>query len=115
MNEVSGRIVSALRAAGDTGLHIDELATSLGISLQKLSKTIKKLTSEGIVVQKQELKEERYIIRQMNDESEHGGVGDLDGCPCFHCLRIGRCGVRQPDSPVSCRELEEWMISSHPN
>jgi biotin operon repressor len=115
MNEVSGRVLGALRAAGDTGLHIDELATTLGIPSQKLAKAIEKLTSEGIVVQKQELKEEKYIVRLMSDESEHGGVGDLDGCPCFHCLRIGRCGVRQPDSPVSCRELEEWMISSNPN
>jgi hypothetical protein len=115
MNEVSGRVVSALRAAGDTGLHIDELATSLGIPTKKLTKTIEKLTLEGIVVQKQEVKDERYVIRQIPDDSEHGGVGDLDGCPCFHCLRIGRCGVRQPDSPVSCTELEEWMISSNPN
>ena len=115
MNEVSGRVLSALRAAGDTGLHIDELATTLGISSQKLAKTIEKLTLEGIVMQKQELKEERYIIRQASDDSEHMGVGDLDGCPCFHCLKIGRCGIRQLDSPISCRELEEWMISSRPN
>jgi biotin operon repressor len=115
MNEVSGRVVSALTAAGATGLHIKELATSLGISAKKLAKTIEKLTSEGIVVQKQEVKEERYIIKQVSDDSEHGGVGDLNGCPCFHCLRIGRCGVRQPDSPVSCKSLEEWMISTNPN
>jgi biotin operon repressor len=115
MNEVSGRVLSALRVAGETGLHIDELATSLGISSKKLTKTIEKLTSEGIVMQKQKLKEERYVIKQMNGEPEHGGVGDLNGCPCFHCLSIGRCGVRQPDSPISCRELEQWMISSNLN
>jgi hypothetical protein len=24
-------------------------------------------------------------------------------------LRISKCGIRQPDSPADCNELEEWM------
>lgn len=114
MKDDSDRILEALRAVGESGLIIDELTTGLGIDSRKLVKSIKRLKSQGLIeVQKQELKEERYIIRaETSGDAEPGNLSDMDGCPCFHCLRISRCGVRQPDSPVSCRDLEEWMLGS---
>ncbi|TFG08058.1 hypothetical protein EU522_00160 [Candidatus Thorarchaeota archaeon] len=106
------RTLSALRAAGEKGLFIDELATSLGIEEEGVADTIQQLESKGLVrVQKQELEEERYLVKAVvSEDGESGGLSDMNGCPCFHCLRIGKCGVRQPDSPVNCRELEEWML-----
>ena len=106
------RTLSALRAAGEKGLFIDELASSLGIDKEGVADTIQQLESKGLVrVQKQELEEERYLIKAVvSEDGESGGLSDMNGCPCFHCLRIGKCGVRQPDSPVTCRELEEWML-----
>ena len=110
MNELADQILSALRAAGTNGLLIDELATRLEITAQKIAATISKLTSEGKVMQKSG-DNERYIISGQFPEGAEPGLGDLNGCPCFHCLKISRCGVRQPDSPVRCRDLEEWMIT----
>ncbi|MFW9799964.1 MAG: hypothetical protein ACFFD9_05990 [Candidatus Thorarchaeota archaeon] len=114
MNDVTDRILEALRAVGENGLVIDELKTGLGIDSRNLAKSIKRLKSQRLIkVQKQELKEERYVIRaEFSDEAEPGSLSDMNGCPCFHCLRISKCGVRQPDSPVSCRSLEEWMLGS---
>ncbi len=109
MND-SDQILNALRDAGENGLQIGELADRLGIDNETITTTIETLMSEGLVMQKQELKEERYTIRTaVADDVEPSSLSDMDGCPCFHCLKIGRCGVRQPDSPVTCRELEEWM------
>lgn len=103
-------ILNALRDAGDDGLLIGELADRLGIDNDTITTTIETLMSEGLVMQKQELEEERYLIRTpVPDNSEPGSLSDMNGCPCFHCLKIGRCGIRQPDSPVTCRELEEWL------
>ncbi len=104
------QILNALRDAGDDGLLIGELADRLGIDNETITMTIETLMSEGLVMQKQELKEERYVIRTpVADNSEPSSLSDMNGCPCFHCLKIGRCGIRQPDSPVTCRELEEWF------
>ncbi len=109
MND-SDQILNALRNAGENGLLIGELADRLGIDNETITTTIETLMSEGLVMQKQELKEERYTIRSpVADDAEPSSLSDMDGCPCFHCLKIGRCGVRQPDSPVTYRELEEWM------
>ena len=116
MNNVTDQVVDALRAAGADGLRLNELATRLGIESQSITLTIEQLTSEGLVMQKQELKDSKYILNSgMGDDTEQGSLSDMNGCPCFHCLKINRCGIRQPDSPVSCRSLEDWMLGSEPN
>ncbi len=110
MNDVAAQILSALRAAGSAGLFIDELVDRLGIDSKTVTITLEQLTSEGLVLQTQELKDNRPIVRAQVENSHEGrGLSDLNGCPCFHCLKIDRCGLRQPDSPATCRELEEWM------
>ncbi len=113
MNDVVSRILSILCSAGAQGLLIDEVATRLGIDLATATTTIRQLVTEKQVMEKSDAGETRYILRAaMGDEAEPGTVRDLNGCPCFHCLRIGRCGIRQPDSPVVCRDLDDWMITS---
>jgi len=104
------QILNALRDAGKNGLRIGELADRLGIANETITTMIETLMSEERVMQKQEPKEERYIIKApIADNVEPSSLSDMDGCPCFHCLKIGRCGVRQPDSPVTCTEIEEWL------
>ena len=110
MNDDIDPILNALRDAGVNGLLIGELADRLGIDSQRITKTITTLMSEGRIMQKQELEKERYIIKTpVVDDAEPGALSDMNGCPCFHCLKIGRCGIRQPESPVTCKELEEWL------
>ncbi|MFW9792660.1 MAG: hypothetical protein ACFFEE_00020 [Candidatus Thorarchaeota archaeon] len=109
MNDVD-QILSALRDAGENGLLIGELADRLGIDNETITPMIETLMSEGLIMQKQELQEERYTIRTpVADDAEPTSLSDMNGCPCFHCLKISRCGIRQPDSPVTCSEMEEWM------
>ncbi|MGY5865868.1 MAG: helix-turn-helix domain-containing protein [Candidatus Thorarchaeota archaeon] len=109
MNDAD-QLLNALRDAGENGLLIGELADRLGIDQATVTAMIETLMSEGLVMQKQELKEERYAVKlPVADEAEPTSLSDMDGCPCFHCLRISRCGVRQPDSPVTCNEIEDWM------
>jgi len=113
MNDVADLVLSALRAAGDKGLLIDELMANLNTNAEQIESTISQLTSEGLIMLKQEQEDKRYTLSsQVGDDVELGSLSDLDGCPCFHCLKIGKCGVRQPDSPIVCRELEDWMLST---
>jgi hypothetical protein len=112
MNDVVDQVLTALRAAGETGLLITELVDRLGVGSKEVSLAITTLTSEGKIVQKT-AEDDRYMIRTpLSAESESGRLSDMDGCPCYHCLRIGRCGIRQPDSPVTCKEFEDWMASA---
>jgi hypothetical protein len=113
MNDDSDQIFNALSEAGENGLLIGELADRLGIDSQKITKIIITLMAEGRIMQKQELEKERYIIKTpVVDDAESSVLSDMNGCPCFHCLKIARCGIRQPDSPVTCRVLEEWFGTS---
>jgi len=113
MNDVADLVLGALRAAGDKGLLIDELMANLKTNAEQIESIIAQLTSEGLIMLKQEQEDKRYTLSsQVGDDVELGSLSDLDGCPCFHCLKIGKCGVRQPDSPIVCRELEDWMLST---
>ena len=110
MSDIDAQVVSELKTAGKDGLLIDELAERLGIEKEQITLALTTLLSEGRIMQKQELENERYVLKAaITDDSEPSGLSDMNGCPCFHCLRITKCGVRQPDSPVYCKELEEWM------
>ena len=110
MNDVVDRILSELKSAKKEGLGINELAEKLGIEIKQITSALTTMMSEGQIMQKQELENDKYLIKPtITDDSEPSGLTDMNGCPCFHCLRISKCGVRQPDTPVGCRELEEWL------
>ena len=110
MNDIATQILTALRAAGGSGLLVDELVDKLGFDEDKITETLDQLSTEGRILQKQEVKNDQPMIRaQIGNDPDSGSLSDLNGCPCFHCLKISRCGLRQPDSPAECRELEEWM------
>jgi hypothetical protein len=112
MKDVADLVLSELKTAGKMGLSISDLMERLDIDPAQITSAISALMSEGKIMQKQEVENERYVLRTaLNEESEPSRLSDMNGCPCFHCLRISKCGVRQPDSPVLCRELEEWMGS----
>jgi hypothetical protein len=110
MKDLAGLILSEIKAADRAGLSIMDLVERLDISPKKITSALTALMSEGMIMQKQEVGNERYIVKNvLAEESEPIGLTDMNGCPCFHCLKITKCGVRQPDSPVSCRGLEEWV------
>ncbi len=33
----------------------------------------------------------------------------LGGVPCFTCINLKKCGVRQPISPVTCPSINMWL------
>ena len=110
MKDIADQILSALGEASTKGLVIDELTSRLNIDEQTITTVLKQLISENKIMEKTDANDARYFIKtSLESEVEHGGLGDLNGCPCFHCLKISRCGVRQPDSPANCRELEDWI------
>ncbi|TXT57030.1 MAG: hypothetical protein BAJATHORv1_20628 [Candidatus Thorarchaeota archaeon] len=114
MNDLAEEVLNLIRTAGGKGLRIEEIASELGIDSQVITPTIEQMMSEGLIeMQKQDQKDPRYFVKATTDgETGRSSLSDLNGCPCFHCLKISKCGVRQPDSPVACKELEMWLVSS---
>ncbi|MDF1537412.1 MAG: hypothetical protein P1Q69_00705 [Candidatus Thorarchaeota archaeon] len=110
MKKLFDQILSALRATGGKGMIIDEITSLLDIDTQTAADAIEKLLKEKRI----KMEDARYLLQQdaMGDEAEKGKVGDLNGCPCFQCHKLLLCGVRQPDSPTKCKEMQYWMIAS---
>jgi DNA-binding Lrp family transcriptional regulator len=112
MKDVADQVLIALQNAGTAGLHIKELADRLGIDSKEVSSAIEMLIKKGLIMQKTTDNDEYMIKSSLTGEAESGSLSDMNGCPCYHCLKISRCGIRQPDSPVTCNELQEWMASA---
>jgi hypothetical protein len=112
MKDVADQVLRALQEAGKGGLHIKELADRLGVDSNEISSAIEVLIKKGQIMQKTTDNDEYMIKSSLVDEPESGSLSDMNGCPCYHCLKIGRCGIRQPDSPVTCNELQDWMASA---
>ncbi|MBD3405435.1 MAG: hypothetical protein GF411_04765 [Candidatus Lokiarchaeota archaeon] len=114
MNDLAKEVLNIIRTAGGKGLLIEEIASELGIDSQVIKPIIEQMMSEGLIkMQKQDQEDSRYFMKDTTDaESARSSLSDLNGCPCFHCLKISKCGIRQPDSPVACKEMEIWLVSS---
>ena len=113
MKDISDQILNALSETKGKGLVIDELSARLNVDAETLTTTLKQLISEKKIMEKTDANDAKYFVKTaLESEVEHGSLGDLNGCPCFHCLKISKCGIRQPDSPASCRELEDWILTS---
>lgn len=111
MKDISDRILNALSEASSKGLVIDELSANLDVDVETIIIALEKLISEKQILEKTDVNEAKYFLKTaLEGGAEQGSLGDLNGCPCFHCLKISRCGVRQPDSPVACREMEDWIV-----
>ena len=111
MKDIADRILNALSEASSKGLVLNELSTILDTDIEAIITALEKLISEKQILEETDANEARYFIKTaLEGGAEQGTLGDLNGCPCFHCLKISRCGVRQPDSPVACREMEDWII-----
>jgi hypothetical protein len=110
MKDVANRIVRVLSSAGRDGLIIDEIASLLDIDRKTAKTAIEKLLKENQI----KMEDARILLQQdaMGDDAEQKTVGDQYGCPCYHCLKISKCGVRQPDSPTKCKEMQIWMTTS---
>lgn len=111
MTRLENQIIGALQVAGINGLKLEELSDKLGVDSQDIKTTIIELMKEGKVMQKQNTDGEQFVLRSHLMDGSEAGIGDLNGCPCFHCFKISRCGVRQPDSPIRCKELEDWILT----
>ncbi len=109
---ISDQILDTLRAVGKNGLSIKELETRLKIGSKSIIEILEQLMAKGLVMQKQDSEDIKYLI---HNETSEGTTptrsSDFNGCPCFHCPKISRCGVRQTDSPLICRSLDEWIAS----
>lgn len=59
MKDVAGQVLSEIKAADKAGLTIIDLLERLDIGLEQITLALKALMSEGIIMQKQEIENER--------------------------------------------------------
>ncbi|MEM1659349.1 MAG: hypothetical protein QXX87_01310 [Candidatus Jordarchaeales archaeon] len=57
-----------------------------------------------------ELRKDEWAYGDFSSVKENGiRWNTLEGCPCFTCSQISRCGAGQQISPNNCWKLTEYI------
>ena len=102
-----------IKAAGKEGVLQSELWKILGISSREGARIIARLEKRGLIERKKVIHNGRrtYRVFAIVKSAPQIQWDTLNGCPCFTCHDIQRCGSGNPLSPEICEKLTKWLIS----
>ena len=100
--------IALLKEAGKRGLLLSELAKQLEQPATKVLKIVESLETNGQVEKKDEEHNGKSVLRLFWRE-EDSKWDTLQGCPCFSCTEIDKCGASQSISPWTCEKLNIWI------
>jgi len=98
---------------GVQGILQSDLWKKLETSSREGSRLAVRLEKKGLINRKKELVDGRWsfrLIAKTSSTSKIGSENILEGCPCFKCGDLARCGDLQSISPVYCIRLDSWLL-----
>lgn len=106
---------NAMKIIVDTGVQgilQSDLWKKLETTSREGSRLAVRLEKTGLVKRVKELVDGRWTFRlfaKTVSTSKKESVNTLEGCPCFTCGDLARCGNLQSISPVFCAGLDHWL------
>ena len=97
---------------GILGILQSDLWKKLETTSREGSRLAVRLEKKGLINRKKELVDGRWTFRLYATSSTSkakSGATTLEGCPCFTCGDLARCGDLQSISPVYCIRLDNWL------
>ena len=111
------RLIEAVKSTGKTGILEQDLIQNINFNKNSVFEVVDSLVAEGIFVRVAEENSDHmdYRIFYKDIFLFEDSFSDLNGCPCFHCPYLYKCGARQPHSPYTCPDLTFWIKSNIEN
>jgi DNA-binding MarR family transcriptional regulator len=96
---------------GAQGILQSDLWKHLETTSREGSRLAVRLEKAGLVKRKKELVDGRWTFRlyAASKTAKIGSLNTLEGCPCFTCPDLSRCGNLHSISPVFCISLDRWL------
>ncbi|RLE48784.1 MAG: hypothetical protein DRJ31_06510, partial [Candidatus Methanomethylicota archaeon] len=103
--------LSLVEQSGERGLLQCDLWKLLKTDSREGSRIVSKLEKKGLIKREPVLHNGRKTFRivLVKKPELKISISSIRGIPCFSCLNIHRCGIGQPISPVTCKELNEYL------
>ncbi|MHA1594505.1 MAG: MarR family transcriptional regulator [Candidatus Baldrarchaeia archaeon] len=101
-----------IKAAGKEGILQSELWKKLGISSREGARIVSRLEKRGLIERKRVIHNGRrtYRVFALIKEESQIQWDTLEGCPCFTCHDLYRCGSGNPLSPELCEKMTKWLM-----
>ncbi|MDH5815884.1 MAG: hypothetical protein QE164_03720 [Candidatus Nezhaarchaeota archaeon] len=111
--DLYAKALEIIRSAGPQGILQRDLWKALKVSSREGSRIASALEKRNLIVRERVL-QGRFktfkLIAVSNDLKV--SLEAMNGCPCFSCTNLLRCGSGQQISPENCEDLTEWLLKS---
>jgi len=109
--DLYAKALEIIRKAGPQGILQRDLWKSLNVSSREGSRIALALEKRGLIIREpvtQECWKTFRLVAISNDLRV--SLETVEGCPCFSCMNLSRCGSGQQISPENCEDLTEWLL-----
>lgn len=105
------RALSLVEQSGDRGVLQCDLWKLLQTDSREGSRIVLRLEKKGLIKREPILHDGKRTFKIMLARKAEPkiSISSVKGIPCFSCLDIGRCGIGQPRSPVTCKNLNKYL------
>lgn len=113
MTALEDNAMKIILNTGVQGILQSDLWKKLETTSREGSRLAVRLEKQGLINRKKELVDGRWsfrLIAKTSSTSKVGSENTLEGCPCFTCGDLARCGDLQSISPVYCIRLDHWLL-----
>jgi hypothetical protein len=110
MTALEDNAMKIILDTGVQGILQSDLWKKLATTSREGSRLAVRLEKSGLINRKKELVDGRWTFRLYAISSTKAkSRNTLEGCPCFTCGDLARCGDLQAISPVYCIRLDHWL------
>ena len=110
MTSLEDNAMKIILDTGVNGILQSDLWKKLATTSREGSRLAVRLEKSGLINRKKELVDGRWTFRLYAISSTKAKSRyTLEGCPCFTCGDLARCGDLQSISPVFCIRLDHWL------
>ena len=113
MTSLEDNAMKIILNTGVQGILQSDLWKKLETTSREGSRLAVRLEKKGLINRKKELVDGRWsfrLIARNSSTSKVGSENTLEGCPCFTCVDLAKCGDLQSISPVYCISLDQWLL-----
>lgn len=109
-DEIYVKALEIIRRAGPQGIWQRDLWKTLKVSSREGSRIALTLEKKGLIIREPVVQGRLKTFRLIAVSNDlKVSLEAIEGCPCFSCMNLSRCGAGQPISPENCEDLTNWL------
>ncbi|RLF12844.1 MAG: hypothetical protein DRJ68_00105 [Thermoprotei archaeon] len=109
--DIYAKALDIIRKAGPDGILQKDLWKILKVSSREGSRIALTLEKRGLIIREPVAQDRWKTFKLVATSSDlKVSLETVEGCPCFSCMNLSRCGSGQHINPENCEDLTAWLL-----